>query len=358
MEWIKAYPVEAAALASRSNAIFRSKFALETQLAQLPGFLSRVTASMAQATNTDDGLVEIILRVGSRPAEMVRRALQSIADQTHPRIGLILVCFRPVAGLDELLAEFKIRFERVTYVNVPDNGMRSTALWAGLKAAQGDFVSNLDDDDTIHPTHVASQLRAFVAKTPEPLLVYSGVVERQEEDGHWFGAINFSGDIGKTIEERRRLRFLEPFSRERMLRFDNFIQSNCWMIRTSSLTEDILVDPETRVAEDVLLYLLLMERGDFMCTWRVTADWNWRSTSKENSMFATEQWSDIGRVIQRLELAGVKPILTESKATLGTMAADQQKFRLTLKQILRKPSILLGPLAPRWRRYKAKKRAK
>lgn len=353
MAWIRSNPEAARSLAASANAIFRRRFSLEAQLKLLPDFVESVRNSMMQSDEGIHGLVEVIVRLGSRPTEMVRRALLSIASQSYPRIALVLVCYRSVHGLEDLLDEFDGRFERITRVDVPDNGLRSTALWAGLKAAKADYVCNLDDDDTIHPTHIASQVSSLV-RHPDAQLVYSGVIECQEEPGHWFDEINFTGDIGRPIEESRRLRFLEPFSRDRMLQFDNFIQSNCWMVRRGALTDDILVDPETRVAEDILLYLLLMKNGDFVPTWRVTADWNWRSASRDNSMFASEQWADIGLVIARLEQAGIKlPSLPAENQDLPTRVA-QPRLTQTLKRIVRKPSILLGPLAPHWRRQKAR----
>lgn len=371
VDWVRTHPEEAAELARQTRDIFLERFTLEDQLGRIPAFLESVRRSMSHTDEPARGLVEIIVRVGSRPVSMVRRAILSIVAQSYPRIGLIIVSFRNLPGLDELISEFEARFERVRIVEVPDSGFRSTALWAGLQAAKGDFLCNLDDDDAVHPTHLASQVQCLVSSKPGTILVYSGVVEVQEEPGHWFDQINFNGNIEKVIEERRRLRFLEPFCRDRMLRFDNFIQSNAWMIKREALTEDILKDPETTVAEDVLFYLLLMGRGEFVPTWRATADWNWRSTSQDNSMFYTELWmNDMGRVVARLNEVGIHPVLPwhqkkEAESSFRGRSQDHQPWnenketgstKISLKRILRKPSLLLGPLAPYWRRFRTRMR--
>lgn len=307
VSWINANPDRAEEMAARSHAIFDEHLALEKILSRLLAFVDEVRHSMNLSAPAGKGSVDIIIRAGSRPLSLVERAIASVAAQTHRRISLIVVYFRPIDGLAEMLERYKLRFVAIKLIQAPDNGVRSTALWIGLATATSDFVGNLDDDDVIHPNHVASlvlTLNKREAKTAP--LAYAGTIQVQEDDGHWFDQINFRGDRGQLIEERRRLRFLEAFDARKMLQFDNFIQSNAWLARRSALTFEILQDPELIVAEDVYLYLTLLLKGPFVASWRPTAEWNWRSTMRDNVMFSPELWGEVwGRLHQKLAEAGV-----------------------------------------------------
>ncbi|MET4608592.1 hypothetical protein ABIB90_008098 [Bradyrhizobium sp. JR4.1] len=306
VSWINANPDIAQGMADRGREIFNKSLALEDILSRLPSFMEDVRKSTGVCSENEDG-VDIIIRVGSRPLSMIERAVASVAAQTHRHIGLIVVTFRPVDGLADLLARYKGRFITIRILKAPDNGVRSTPLWIGLKAASATFIGNLDDDDVIHPNHVASLVQTLRQRRAKRApLAYAGTIQVQEDDGHWFDQINFRGDRGQTIEERRRLRFLEAFDARKMLQFENFIQSNAWLARRSALTPETLQDPELVVAEDVYLYLTLMLKGPFVCSWKPTAEWNWRSTMRDNVMFSPELWGAVwGHLHQKLAEAGV-----------------------------------------------------
>jgi Glycosyl transferase family 2/Glycosyl transferases group 1 len=316
VSWINANPERARSMAGRSQTVFNERFSLETILARLPAFVEEVRKSMGLCMELEDS-VDIIIRVGSRPLSMVERAVASVAAQTHRNICLIVVAFRPVSGLGDLLQRYKDRFTAIKMIDAPDNGLRSTPLWLGMKAGSATFVGNIDDDDVIHPNHVASLVRTLRhTRATQAPVAYAGTIQVQEEDGHWFDQINFRGDRGQTIKERRQLRFLEPFDSGKMLRFDNFVQSNAWLARRNALTSQILRDPELIVAEDVYLYLLLMMKGPFVPSWNPTAEWNWRSSAKDNVMFRPELWGSVflylnGKLIQAgvpLDLDAEPPI--------------------------------------------------
>lgn len=298
MSWIQKNPTKAKELATRSHKIFNTHFTLEKIFSHLPEFCDEVRRQMGLSEPNLEESVDIIVRVGSRPLALVARAIASIADQSHRRIGLIVVCFRPIDGLSEMLCQYEDRFISIKIVEVTDNGLRSTALWAGLQSASATFVANLDDDDIIHPNHISSLLQTFQEQDAQASFVYSGTIQVQEEDGHYYNQANFRGDAEQTIKERRQLRFLEVFDHKRLW-FDNFIQSNAWMVRRSALTAKILKDPELIVAEDVYFYNILSLQGRFISTWRPTAEWNWRSTTRDNVMFLPHLWEQASKQLYR-----------------------------------------------------------
>jgi phosphoglycerol transferase len=357
VEWVRNNPEQAHDMAKRANAIFVERFNLQDQLQHLPGFLAQAVSIMADPMSAgpmpkvrmeqiSKPRVDVIMRIGSREVNVVERAVRSVAKQSYPNIGLILVKFRSIDGLQNLINEFEPSFSSVHVVEVPDDGTRSTALWAGLNATSGKYLCNLDDDDIIHSGHIAA-LVAKLEEEPENVpLAYTGTIEVQEEDGFWFDQPNFSGDIAEQIKERRRLRFMDEFSVERMKRFDNFVNSNAWMAKRSALTSDILEDPRVTVAEDVYLYLMLLRQGPFAFVPVATAEWHWRSKSRDNSMFAVDLFEKSGQKVSYLLR---KHGALDDLPQFVNLDLD---LLSKIRRVVRKPSLLLGSYAPRWRRFR------
>ncbi len=283
--------------------------------------------------------VAVIIRCGARPLAVLARAVASVAAQTHARVGLILVRFAPMEGFDAWLQSVRAsgRFRFVQEVSAPGNGVRSAAWWAGLRAVHSDLQSDafcmLDDDDEWFSDHLAS-LVAVLGRDAAYDVAYSGVV-KQEEDGRWLNEHErFKGDLQQEVQERRALQFMDDFDLDRLLRFDNFIQSNTWLARRGVLSAEVLDDPELEVSEDVYFYLLLASRHRFRFSGRVSAIWNWRSNAGDNSMMAVSQqgWARCGaRVVQRLahlqfpgEFLGSRVVGTGRMAPQAVRSARQR----------------------------------
>jgi len=309
-EWIKNNPDEALALAEKSNAIFNEQFALENALLKLPEFLvyvKRYGYFEVAPTPIDEPSVEIIVRIGGRSLFYIERCLDSIAAQTHRNLGVILSIYRQVEGLDDLLDKYKSRFVSIKKIQSESTGFRSTALFDGIRAVDAKYFCNQDDDDTLHSNHIRS-LVVLLESDERKNVAYSGCIQVQDEPGHYYQQINFSGPLHTEINENRHLVFFDQFDRNRILRFDNFVQSNTWLARKAILKSRDLIDPQLKVAEDMYLYFLFLREGDFLFSWRVTANWHWRSTSKDNSMLNETCWVDCGdRVKLRVSYFGLSP---------------------------------------------------
>lgn len=359
VQWVINNKDAAEDMARKSHKIFREKFELKNQLSLLPNFVQDVIKTMNAPTvlgNLNRGreelpIVEVIMRVGSRPLDTIARSLKSLVEQNYPNIGLIIVKFREVEGLEDLLATHKDRFQNIRVLKASDDGMRSGTLWAGLNAVMSTYFCNLDDDDTIQPTHIQGLIKALEASSPEIPLAYTGAIKIQEDDNHWFDQPNFHGDLNKTIHERRQLCFMDAFSIDRMAKFDNYIVSHSWVARRSALKIDVLQDPKLRVGEDVYLLMMLMRQGPLKFVPTATAEWNWRSNGRDNSMFLGDIFAEDGpKNIAKLRANGALPSFTSKKA--GRVASNKQRSKFS--QILRKPSLLLGSHAPAWRRLRKK----
>lgn len=281
VEWARANPEAANRLARRSNELFRHALSLDCMLTPLPEFVDRVRKGRHMVVSSRVGCeqptVEYIVRVGSRQVNTVARALDSLANQTYRAIAVTIVQFHPVDGLDDLINHHSANFEWVRKIIVPNNGRRSTAWWAGLRNISADFFGILDDDDIIHPNHVATVMHHFNTH-PECGFVYSGVIRVEEELCNNVTSEDFEG----IVEENRELYLLDPYDPIRMANFDNTIASQTWVCRSSVLDGNLLIDPLIEHGEDMYFSHLVASRAKIGFTCLPTACWTWRSTTRDN----------------------------------------------------------------------------
>lgn len=304
VDWANRNPALATAMAARSHAIMDEEFSLETLVQKCCDFVVKSKAEVAQAqknaveyfARTTNGpnvrdagrpLIDIIVRTGGRHLSTLRRALRSVARQTHGHYRVLLVDYKGREDVRACAAEESTSRLTVQYLTCPDTGLRSTALWAGLRSVEAPFFAMLDDDDTVMPTHFPELLRT-AQDDPAHCVYYGGVIRVEEEHGDFVNSVNFSGPLEIEVKERRELKFIDRFSLSRLIKFDNYIQSNAWIARSSCLDQRTLDDPGMVVVEDMYLYFMLLRKGSFKLSPSPTAYWHWRSTSRENSMLDVE----------------------------------------------------------------------
>jgi len=296
----------------RADSLFRARASLDRLLPALIEDVERRRAAlrMSDAGSTEGFDVTVIVRCGSRPLSIIQRAVASLQSQTYKRIGILFARYAEIEGFGDWLRTLSNsgRFLFATDLPVRGDGVRSVAMWAGLRAIQTELFCMLDDDDELFPNHF-SDLAGVLRKYPDVDVTYCGVI-RQEEDGVFLnGHARFKGDLEQQIRERRALQFFSDYNFDRLLRFDNYIQSNAWLARKRVLTPEVLDDPEMEVSEDLYFYLLLASRHHFLFSGTVSAVWNWRSRASDNSMTSVSQqrWMNAGeRMLRRLAQVSFK----------------------------------------------------
>jgi hypothetical protein len=308
VQWANGNPEAANRFAQRSNDLFRRCLTLESMLRPLPDFVERVRdcrrmVVVERSAQKPKPTVEYIIRIGLRPATTVARALESLAVQTHQAIAVILVQFHPVDGLHEMIEQYRSRFDGIRHILVANDGNRSTSWWAGLHAVSAQFFGMLDDDDILHPNHVAS-LMDYLEREPSCGFVYSGLIKVEEEPGYFSAAPQFNGPAGKIIEERREIFCLEEEDFTDLLPTHNVIGHNAWICRASLLDREALANPKVEVSEDVYFMTLMAGRTRFGFTAMPTATWHWRSATKDNWTLSHPQNTypaDLARWQERLQ---------------------------------------------------------
>lgn len=120
-------------------------------------------------------MVTAIITTYKRPAEIVKRAAESVLNQTHKDLELIIV--------DDSPSDYELRAdvrkmaedlgERVRYIPHEKNMGACAARNTGLQNAKGEFVAYLDDDDEWLPEKIEKQLD-IMRKNNNVALVYCG----------------------------------------------------------------------------------------------------------------------------------------------------------------------------------------
>lgn len=121
---------------------------------------SLMQGGLAQSKNdsrtvADSALVSVVVPTFNRP-ELVIRALRSVLRQTYGNLEVIVV---DDASRDETRrAIASIADSRIRYLRHDQNRGGSAARNTGIRAASGDFIAFLDDDDEWEPCKVQEQL--------------------------------------------------------------------------------------------------------------------------------------------------------------------------------------------------------
>jgi glycosyltransferase involved in cell wall biosynthesis len=139
--------------------------------------------------------VSVVIPTRGRP-ELVRRAVESVFDQTHRDLEVIVVIDGPDSATEATLRQFADPRFRVLTLAVPQGG--SAARNAGVAASTGQWVAFLDDDDEWLPEKISRQIAAAEASTAADPVVVTRLIARKT--------------AGETVWPRRKPRTGEPMS--------------------------------------------------------------------------------------------------------------------------------------------------
>lgn len=110
-------------------------------------------------TPSQDGpLVTVILTTFKPRREDLLLSAQSILDQTHQNIELLVVDDASPAEFDSILVEVATLDPRVRLIRCETNGGTYLARNIGLREAQGRYVTCQDADDWSHPRRIEQQI--------------------------------------------------------------------------------------------------------------------------------------------------------------------------------------------------------
>ncbi|MDD5901303.1 MAG: glycosyltransferase [Lachnospiraceae bacterium] len=127
------------------------------------------------------GKVEPLISVIIPVYNVVRyldECIESVCDQTHKMLEIILVDDGSTDGSSELCDKWKEKDDRILVIH-KENGGLSTARNMGLDIASGEYIGFVDSDDTIEPRMYECLLQALEQSTAELVVcAYKAVDEK------------------------------------------------------------------------------------------------------------------------------------------------------------------------------------
>jgi glycosyltransferase involved in cell wall biosynthesis len=248
-------------------------------------------------------LVSIIVRTRDRPV-LLRQALASVQGQTESDLEVVVVNDggEDVAGI---LAEFSPSLDIRAVAREASAG-RAAAANVGLALARGKYLNFLDDDDLLHPAHVA-KLAGFLETTGERV-AYSDCEA---------GQYRLAGRELVLVEPRRLYKGFD-FDRERLY-LGNYIPIVTAMFHRGLLAEVGPFDESLEFLEDWDFWLRLAARTDFRRLPGITAEYRmiggfkydygrWRRAvyRKHRRDWTVEELERVGSRMEALEARGAE----------------------------------------------------
>jgi len=116
--------------------------------------------------------VSVLITTRNRP-DLLGRAVESVLGQTYEDYELLIVDDASTDSTADAVEAFKDK--RIRYVRRMVAGGGSAARNTGIKAAAGEYIAFLDDDDEWFPAKLEKQVAVIERAPKEVGLVYTGV---------------------------------------------------------------------------------------------------------------------------------------------------------------------------------------
>jgi glycosyltransferase involved in cell wall biosynthesis len=269
-----------------------------------------------------DPVVSVIVPTFNRP-DMLRRALQSVLDQSFKRFE-ILVANDAGEGVESIVQHMNTA-QQITYVRHDRNRGLAATRNTALRLARGKYIAYLDDDDMYYPQHLETLV---------------GVLEKQGCEAAYTDAqrVHHRQDEGRWVEIHRDVPFSCDFDNDRIL-IGNFIPVLCVMHEKRCLEQAGLFDESLTTHEDWDLWIRLSRRFKFAHIRQVTCEFSWRT---DGSTMTSQNMADFLRTLDviydryRKYTSGKPPLIaaqTENRQSLAARIQTQgREQRLQVQQ--------------------------
>lgn len=122
-------------------------------------------------------LVSAVIPTRNRP-DLVCRAVRSALAQTYPNLEVVVVIDGPDDATVRVLEA--LNDARIRIVALQENVGGSEARNVGVRAARGEYIGLLDDDDEWLPEKISKQVRKFSGTKSSNLMVATKYINRDE----------------------------------------------------------------------------------------------------------------------------------------------------------------------------------
>ncbi len=218
--------------------------------------------SLTRLSNPAAPQISVIVRTKNRP-HLLKQALQCLANQTETDFETILINDGEIsvqALVDSFTSAYPIRLVQNTI-----GAGRPNALNKGLEISQGKWITYLDDDDLLYPTHLENLVTA-ARRNPEAKLIYSDANK----------ALTWIDSRQENTFTIARERFAQrDFSYEELL-IDNWIPIMSYLHTRTDALSIHGYDETLEVFEDWDFLLRLTENAQVVRVPRITCEYRMR----------------------------------------------------------------------------------
>ena len=150
---------------------------------------------MPKAGNTDvePPLVSVVIPTYGRDEDLPA-AIESVFDQQYERLELLVVDDGSPTPVANTLPERFLTDERMRVIRHEENKGANVARNTGIRAANGEYVAFLDDDDQWDETKLKKQVETFTRSPAETGVVYTWV-RREHPSGTTVSTPTAAGDV-------------------------------------------------------------------------------------------------------------------------------------------------------------------
>lgn len=186
-------------------------------------------------------MVSVVIPTHNR-CDLLPRAIRSVQEQTIKDLEIIVVSDGSTDSSDTIMEKIKKEDPRINYISYYPGRNGNFARNTGIKAAKGEYIAFLDDDDEWFPTKLEEQL-VVMESDANIGLVYTGTHSIFVDDGLAFDS--------KPIEHGDLSR--------RILMYNMVGSTTTVMVRRSVLEESGLFDESLAAIQDYDLWVRICQ---------------------------------------------------------------------------------------------------
>lgn len=329
LDWIAKHPKAALEMSQAAHQIFTEKFTLEKLLGNLQnyhqafietkGWISHY--SLTQETRTAASSVQLILRSHSNDPLKLEKTLDSIQQQTHQNLSVLIVQYEAIDNLSSLLENYQdsLQIQIIQPKNQPTQTSRSSQLWAAIQAVSAAYFGVLDAGSVIYPNHLYT-LVSLLDRFQQLGIAHSEVIEILNE--HCDRVIPFPTSY--EIDDPAGLATIQLPELLDLVPLNRAIHINSFLARSSLIDEMLKRDPQLDYLEDVFLLLNLCVRGSTMFSYEATCEIDSRDLDSRNSSET--------RQMQALAMHRIQLMMRDREFLNGRSFSKSQPIQTQLQQ--------------------------
>jgi GT2 family glycosyltransferase/glycosyltransferase involved in cell wall biosynthesis/Flp pilus assembly protein TadD len=225
--------------------------------------------------------VSVVVPTYNRP-DRLGEALASVLTQTYQDLEIIVV---NDGGLDAETTVAALNDGRITYIKHDRNRGLAASRNTGLRAAKGQYIAYLDDDDRYLPDHLETLVTCLEQSDYKAAYTDAWRVHERLEGG-------------RHVETGRDLPYSHEFNPANLL-ISNYFPVLCVMHERSCIDEVGNFDESLFAHEDWDLWIRMATKFPFKHLTRTTAEFSWRTDGSSMTSGTQETYWRTTEIIYR-----------------------------------------------------------